>query len=108
RGHLSPLLSPRTRGHYYGPGREAEVTTKQQDYPSFMNIKELAEKVGASAIERARGDEELTFATGIEDGVPGAVSFIGNALYEKFLPTTKATAVIVTEYLDVPYEMGRG
>jgi len=73
-----------------------------------MNIKELADKVGALGIEMARGDEELTFATGIEDGVAGTVSFIGNPLYEKFLTTTKATAVIVSEYLKVPYEMGQG
>jgi UDP-3-O-[3-hydroxymyristoyl] glucosamine N-acyltransferase len=73
-----------------------------------MNIKELAEKIGASSIEMSNGDEEITFATGIEDGVPGGVTFIGNPLYERFLPTTKASAVVVSEYLRIPYEMGSG
>src|ERR1017187_1441289 len=73
-----------------------------------MNIKELAEKIGASAIEMSNGDEEITFVTGIEDGIPGGVTFIGNPLYERFLPTTRASAVVVSEYLKIPYEMGMG
>lgn len=73
-----------------------------------MNIKELAEKVGALSIEMSRGDEEISCATGIEDGIPGAVTFIGNPLYERFLSNTKATAVIVSEYLNAPYVMGKG
>src|SRR5665213_14891 len=73
-----------------------------------MNIKALAEKVGALNIEMARGDEEIICATGIEDGIPGAVTFIGNPLYERFLSNTKATAVIVSEYLNAPYAMGEG
>ncbi|MFI5201164.1 MAG: UDP-3-O-(3-hydroxymyristoyl)glucosamine N-acyltransferase [Candidatus Kapaibacterium sp.] len=73
-----------------------------------MNIKELAEKTGALKIEMARGDEEILCATGIEDGIPGAVTFIGNPLYERFLSNTKATAVIVSEYLNAPYGMGEG
>jgi UDP-3-O-[3-hydroxymyristoyl] glucosamine N-acyltransferase len=73
-----------------------------------MNIKELAEKVGALKIEMARGDEEIICATGIEDGIPRAVTFIANPLYERFLSNTKATAVIVSEYLNAPYAMGEG
>src|ERR1035437_6912536 len=73
-----------------------------------MNIKELAEKVGALKIEMARGDEEIICATGIEDGIPDAVTFIANPLYERFLSNTKATAVIVSEYLNAPYAMGQG
>jgi UDP-3-O-[3-hydroxymyristoyl] glucosamine N-acyltransferase len=73
-----------------------------------MNIKELADKIGAVSIEMSRGDEEITCATGIEDGIPGAVTFIGNPLYERFLSTTKATAVIASELLKIPYEIGKG
>jgi UDP-3-O-[3-hydroxymyristoyl] glucosamine N-acyltransferase len=73
-----------------------------------MNIKELAERVGALSIEMSRGDEEIICATGIEDGVLGAVTFIGNPMYERFLSTTKATAVIATEYLSANYTIGDG
>ncbi len=73
-----------------------------------MNIKALAEQVGAVSIELSRGDEEITCATGIEDGVPGAVTFIGNPLYERFLSSTKATAVIVSEYQSASYSLGSG
>lgn len=73
-----------------------------------MNIKELANSVGAKSIELARGDEEISCATGIEDGIRGAVTFIGNSLYERFLSSTKASAVIVTEYLKAPYDVGEG
>ncbi len=69
---------------------------------------ELAEHVGAISIEMARGDEEIICATGIEDGILGAVTFIGNPLYERFLSSTKATAVIVTEYLNASYALGNG
>ena len=73
-----------------------------------MNIKELAERIGASSIEFAQGNEEIICATGIEDGVPGAVTFIGNPLYERFLSSTKATAVIVSEYLNANHALGNG
>jgi UDP-3-O-[3-hydroxymyristoyl] glucosamine N-acyltransferase len=73
-----------------------------------MNIKDLAERVGAASIELSRGDEEIICATGIEDGVPGAVTFIGNPLYERFLSTTKATAVIVSSYINASYAVGSG
>ncbi len=73
-----------------------------------MNIKELANQIGATAVEFATGNEEITFATAVEDGVPGAVTFIGNPLYERHLPTTKASAVIVSEYLNAPYAIGNG
>jgi UDP-3-O-[3-hydroxymyristoyl] glucosamine N-acyltransferase len=73
-----------------------------------MNIKELAEKIGAASIEMSSGDEEINCATGIEDGIPGAVTFIGNPLYERFLSSTKATAVIVSEHQKIPYQIGFG
>lgn len=72
-----------------------------------MNIKELAAHIEALAIEFADGTEEITHATAIEDGDTGALSFIGNPHYERFLESTKATAVIVSEYLSVPELGGR-
>ncbi|HWF44830.1 MAG TPA: UDP-3-O-(3-hydroxymyristoyl)glucosamine N-acyltransferase [Candidatus Kapabacteria bacterium] len=73
-----------------------------------MQLKELAEKIGAVAVEFARGDEDITCATAIEDGTPGAITFIGNPHYERFLTVTRATAVIVSEYLTIPYPKGEG
>ncbi|MDP4198679.1 MAG: UDP-3-O-(3-hydroxymyristoyl)glucosamine N-acyltransferase [Bacteroidota bacterium] len=73
-----------------------------------MNIKSLAEQIGASTLELARGDEEIICVTGIEDGVPGALTFVGNPLYERFLASTKATAAIVSEYQNIPYAAGEG
>ncbi|MHB8391707.1 MAG: UDP-3-O-(3-hydroxymyristoyl)glucosamine N-acyltransferase [Acidobacteriaceae bacterium] len=73
-----------------------------------MNIKELAAKVGAISIEKTLGEEDISCATGIEDGIPGAVTFIGNPLYERHLATTKASAVIVSEYLSASYAPGEG
>ena len=64
-----------------------------------MNIRELADRLGALSIENSDGTEEIAFAAGIEDASAGAVSFIGNPHYERFLATTRATAVIVSEYL---------
>ncbi len=67
-----------------------------------MNIKELATRLDAVAIDNATGTEELTHPMAIEDGNAGGVSFIGNPHYERYLLTTKATAVIVSEYLTLP------
>ncbi|HEY3874784.1 MAG TPA: UDP-3-O-(3-hydroxymyristoyl)glucosamine N-acyltransferase [Candidatus Kapabacteria bacterium] len=73
-----------------------------------MTIRELGDRIGALQIEKSHGDEEIRCATGIEDGVRGAVAFIGNPLYERFLSTTKATAVIVSEFLSASYNVGEG
>ncbi len=73
-----------------------------------MNIRELAKHIGAVHLEFARGDEEITCATGVEDGIPGAVTFIGNPLYERYLSSTRASAVILNEYMKVPYGLGEG
>ena len=67
-----------------------------------MRIAELARLLEATSTEFADGNEEITHATAIEDGDEGAVSFIGNAHYEHFLSSTKATAIIVGEQLAIP------
>jgi UDP-3-O-[3-hydroxymyristoyl] glucosamine N-acyltransferase len=73
-----------------------------------MNIREFADAIGAIAVEHSTGNEEITHATAIEDGNEGAVSFIGNPHYERFLLTTGATAVIVSEYFTLSGQDGNG
>jgi UDP-3-O-[3-hydroxymyristoyl] glucosamine N-acyltransferase len=67
-----------------------------------MNILELAKKLDATSVEFADGNEDITYATAIEDGKAGSVSFIANPHYEHFLAHTGATAVIVGEQLATP------
>jgi UDP-3-O-[3-hydroxymyristoyl] glucosamine N-acyltransferase len=73
-----------------------------------MNIKELAARLGALSVENATGSEEITHAAGIEDSGTGAVSFIGNPHYERFLSVAKATAVIVSEHLQASGTASQG
>jgi UDP-3-O-[3-hydroxymyristoyl] glucosamine N-acyltransferase len=67
-----------------------------------MKIKDLADKLGATKVEFLSPEEEVTYIATIQDARNGAVSFIANTSYEKFLPTTKASAVIVSEKLELP------
>ncbi len=67
-----------------------------------MNIKELAKLLEAVSLDNSTGEEEITHAMAIEDGNLGAVSFIGNPHYERYLLTTRSSAVIVSEYLTLP------
>lgn len=67
-----------------------------------MRIEELARLIGATSVDYSTGEEDITHATSIEDGDEGSVSFIGNPHYERFLMSTKATAVIVSEQFSVP------
>ena len=69
-----------------------------------MNIRELASLLDASAIEYASGDEEISHVATITEAGSGSVTFIANPIYEKFLLTTAATAVIIGESLVVPEE----
>lgn len=71
-----------------------------------MNIKELADRLGARSIENASGSEEITYAAGIEDAAAGAVAFIGNPHYERYLAVTKASAVIVSQHLNAAESNG--
>jgi len=67
-----------------------------------MNIRELASKLNAALLEFASGEEEITHAATITDAGPGSVTFIANPAYEKFLMTTKASAVIISTSLQLP------
>lgn len=67
-----------------------------------MKLRELAEKLDAIRIEKSDGDEVISHVATIQEAREGAVTFIANANYEKFLATTKASVVIVSEKLIAP------
>lgn len=67
-----------------------------------MQLQELATKLGAISLENVSGNETISHVATIQAAGSGAVTFIANANYEKFLETTKATAVIVNETLIAP------
>jgi UDP-3-O-[3-hydroxymyristoyl] glucosamine N-acyltransferase len=60
-----------------------------------MTIAELAAAIGASGIDLSDGLTEITHVATIQEAGPGSVTFIANSQYERFLATTKASAVIV-------------
>ncbi len=66
-----------------------------------MTIRELASQLGAS-IEHASGNEEITHPAAITNAGPEAVTFISNPAYEKFITSTKASAVIVGQSFVMP------
>jgi len=69
-----------------------------------MTIRELATLLGSDLIEYAVGNEEISHVATINEARSGAVTFIANPSYEKFLATTKATAVIVSAALEIPQQ----
>ena len=66
-----------------------------------MTLLELAERVGGTLTE---GDErKVRGVAGIQAAGPDEVTFLANARYERYLPTTKAAAVFVpTDLADRP------
>lgn len=64
-----------------------------------MTLRELVNTIGALSLENEKGDEAITHVAAISDAQTGAVTFIANPNYEKFLETTKATAVIISSSL---------
>jgi UDP-3-O-[3-hydroxymyristoyl] glucosamine N-acyltransferase len=66
-----------------------------------MTIRELASLLKAESVEGAAGNEEISSVASITEAGPETVSFIANPSYEKYLPTTKAAAVIVGISLEV-------
>ena len=71
-----------------------------------MNIRELASLLDAQNVEHAFGDENITHVSTITDAGPGSVTFIANPMYEKFLLTTEATAVIIAIDFAIPERAG--
>ncbi|MEP7233805.1 MAG: UDP-3-O-(3-hydroxymyristoyl)glucosamine N-acyltransferase [Ignavibacteriota bacterium] len=66
-----------------------------------MKVIELASKLGAESLEFADPDLEISHVAAITDASRGAVSFISNPSYEKFLGSTHASAVIISASLGV-------
>ena len=64
-----------------------------------MKLQELADKLDALSLENADGQEIILHVAAIGDAKAGSVTFIANPNYEKFLETTRATAVIVSQSL---------
>ncbi|MEI8135237.1 MAG: UDP-3-O-(3-hydroxymyristoyl)glucosamine N-acyltransferase [bacterium] len=65
-----------------------------------MTLHELAKQLDAR-IERGSGKEEISSVEAIGEARAGSVCFISNPSYEKYLSTTQASAVIISEALVV-------
>jgi UDP-3-O-[3-hydroxymyristoyl] glucosamine N-acyltransferase len=61
-----------------------------------MKLSDIAKALDAH-LENAALDTEITAVAGIEDAVPGQLTFVSNPKYNAAAKTTKASAVIVTE-----------
>jgi UDP-3-O-[3-hydroxymyristoyl] glucosamine N-acyltransferase len=61
-----------------------------------MKLSQIADAIGAR-IENASPDAEITGVSGIDQAVPGQLTFVHNPKYAAAAKTTRATAVIVDE-----------
>jgi len=61
-----------------------------------MKLSDIAKALNAQ-IENAAHDTEITGVAGIEQAVPGQLTFVSNPKYNAAAKTTKASAVIVSE-----------
>ena len=61
-----------------------------------MKLSQIAEAIAAK-IENASPDAEITGVSGIDQSVPGQLTFVHNPKYAAAAKTTRATAVIVDE-----------
>ena len=66
-----------------------------------MTIREIAEWLGGDIVGGNRSEPEINSVAKIEDATPGSLTFLANPKYEKYLGTTKATAVLVSKKLDL-------
>lgn len=57
-------------------------------------LDKLASAIGASLQAAANPETEISVASPLDDSVPGSLTFIDNRKYAKFLPETRAAAVI--------------
>ena len=67
-----------------------------------MKASELASKIGAEIQDSTLGEVEISYVSTMADAQAGSVSFIANSSYEKFLLSTKASAVIISRSLTLP------
>lgn len=66
-----------------------------------MKLSELAALTGAQ-VENGDGETEITGAAGLDEAVPGQVTFLANPRYTPRIKTTRASAIYLTE--DAPIE----
>ena len=67
-----------------------------------MTIREIAEWLGGDIMGGYIGGKpEISSVAKIEEATPGSLTFLANPKYEKYLGTTKATAVLVSKKLDL-------
>jgi len=67
-----------------------------------MNIREIAQWLGGEIVGQDSKDAtEIDRVSKIEDATLGSLTFLANPKYERFLGTTKATAVLVSRKLDL-------
>lgn len=64
---------------------------------SSLSLGELAELTGSRLADGADANLSVKAASPLEDAVPGSLTFIDNPRYSKFLPETRAAAVICSE-----------
>ena len=65
-----------------------------------MNLQELAGRLGCQL--RGDGAVEVSRVAGIEESVPGDLTFVANQKYVSQLKTTRASAVIVSPGMETP------
>lgn len=61
----------------------------------MLTLAQLAEKLGVEL--RGDGSVRISTVAPLENAQPGALSFLANPAYKKYLATTSATAVVVAE-----------
>lgn len=61
-----------------------------------MNLTELARRIGIDRIDGTADSVEIAAVKPIAEATPGTLTFIANPSYEKFIATTTASAVIVS------------
>lgn len=69
-----------------------------------MNLSEIAQKLGCRL--EGPGDTVITGIAGIEHAEPGQVTFLANRRYFPLLKTTRASAVLVEERINLEREPG--
>ena len=70
-----------------------------QFYPTFEPMEFSAQQIAALIGGKIEGDPSVTIKTlaKIEEAQPGSLTFLANPKYASYLPTTKASVVILTD-----------
>jgi UDP-3-O-[3-hydroxymyristoyl] glucosamine N-acyltransferase len=68
-------------------------------YTMHYTIHEIAQILGGKFI--GNGQERIYKLANLQDAAPGSISFLANPRYQKYLYTTKASAVIISQDLEI-------